>query len=85
MPTPESGSTFLLMVSQVSESTPESETPTQRLASILLGESVQTFIATRRENGRPWRFIARDLYDATEGQIDVTHETLRQWHGDVAA
>lgn len=59
-------------------------TPTQRLASLLLGRDVNEFIAERRAAGRPWRYVARDLYDATEGQVDVTYETLRQWH-EVAA
>ncbi|UNX54122.1 hypothetical protein MF406_14395 [Georgenia sp. TF02-10] len=60
----------------------ETPTPTQRLASVLLGQDVQTFIAERRETRRAWRFIARDLYEATDGQIDVTHETLRQWYAE---
>lgn len=73
------------MNSQNCESRSESETPTQRLASILLGSDVRAFISEKRSAGRAWRFIARDLYDATDGQIDVTYETLRQWFGDVAA
>lgn len=60
-------------------------TATQRLASHLIGRDVRDFIAERRDEHRPWRFIARDLYEATDGQIDVTHETLRQWHSEVAA
>lgn len=61
------------------------QTPTQRLASILLEEDVREFIANRRSAGRPWRFIARDLYNATDGQVDVTYETLRQWHDEPEA
>lgn len=26
-----------------------------------------------------WRFIARDLYEATDHTIDVTFEILRRW------
>lgn len=60
-------------------------TATQRLATLLIGQDVRDFIAERRTQGRAWRFIARDLYEATGGQVDVTYETLRGWHEDVAA
>lgn len=73
------------MTSRLSESTPESETPTQRLASLLLGQDVRVFIDVRRSERRSWRLIARDLLEATDGQVDVTSETLRQWHGEVSA
>lgn len=73
------------MNSQNCEPRSGSETPTQRLASLLLGTDVRDFIAEKRTAGRPWRFITRDLYEATGGQVDVTHETLRQWHEGVAA
>ena len=59
-----------------------------RLASHLLGRDVREFIAERRGSGprhRAWRLVARDLYEATDGQIDVTYETLRSWAEDVAA
>ena len=60
-------------------------TPTQRLAGLLLGQPVDRWIAERRKAGRSWRLVARDLYEATNGQIDVTHETVRTWAEDVAA
>lgn len=70
------------------DSSPGTQTPTQQLATMLLGRDVTEFINEKREHGRAWRFIARDLYDATDGQIDVTYETLRSWHfadpGEVA-
>lgn len=55
--------------------------PLQRLADHLLGEAGPTseFVRTRREAGRPWRLIARDLLEATGGEVDVAHETLRSW------
>lgn len=62
-----------------------SGTATQRLATILIGQDVNEFIAERRNAGRAWRFIVRDLYEATGGQVDVTYETLRQWNSDAAA
>lgn len=61
------------------------ETPTQRLASILLGRPLDGWIAERRAAERSWRLIARDLYEATNGQIDVTHETVRAWFVQDAA
>lgn len=61
------------------------QTPTQRLASILLGRPLSGWIEERRNEGRSWRLIARDLFDATNGQIDVTHETLRAWSDRDAA
>lgn len=57
-------------------------TPTQRLASVLLGRPVQDWLSDRREAGRSWRLVARDLYEATNGQIDITHEAARKWAND---
>lgn len=73
------------MNSQIRESQSETETPTQRLASILLGESVTTYIGKQRETGQSWRRIADSLRTATDGQIDVTYETLRSWANGSAA
>lgn len=56
-------------------------TPTQRLASLLLQRPVGEWVGEQREAGRSWRLLARDLYTATDGQIDVTAETLRGWYG----
>jgi hypothetical protein len=58
------------------------ETPTQRLADVLLGGdgSLRQFVRSRRANRRTWRHIARDLYEETD--IDVTPEALRQWFPD---
>lgn len=62
-------------------------TPSHRLADHLLGGDgpLESFVRTRRSDGRAWRLIARDLYDATDQQVDVTYETLRAWFPDVAA
>jgi hypothetical protein len=54
-------------------------TPTQRLAEILLRQPVTEYVAAKRAEGRSWRLIARDLYEDTAGEIDVTYETLRGW------
>lgn len=73
-----------LMQSKNLDSSPR-VTATQKLATHLIGQDVQVFIAERRAKKRAWRFIARDLYEATDGAVDVAHETLRQWYGDEAA
>lgn len=62
-------------------------TPTLRLADLLLGEQgpLEQFVRQRRSNGRAWRLIARDLYEATNREVDVTYETLRSWFPDEPA
>lgn len=60
-------------------------TPTALLAGALLHEPVTEWIAARRAEGRPWRFVARDLADATDGRIDVTVQTLHNWMADARA
>lgn len=60
-------------------------TPTHRLADLLLPTTLSDFVATRRASGRSWRLIARDLHETTNGQIDVTAETLRGWFGSERA
>lgn len=61
-------------------------TPTQRLADVLLGGegALGEFVRSRRDAGRSWRLIARDLYEVTDRQVDVTHESLRAWFPDNA-
>lgn len=54
-------------------------TATQRLADLLLDEPVEAFVARKRQDGRSWRLIARDIYTLTDGQVDVTTQTLRLW------
>lgn len=61
------------------------ETPNMKLASILLGQDVREWIAGRRNDGRSWRLISRDLYEATNKQVDVTHEAIRSWAVEDAA
>lgn len=60
-------------------------TPTQRLATVLLGRDLGEWVAERRdpEALHPWRLIAQQLRKATDGQVDVTGETLRSWYGDL--
>jgi hypothetical protein len=58
--------------------------PTQRLATVLLGRPVREWIAEQRELGWSWRKIADDLYIATDGLVDVSYEAIRQWGEEVA-
>lgn len=53
------------------------KTASERLASHLLGASLADFVAARRPD-RSWRLIARDLFDATKGEIDLSPEALRK-------
>lgn len=62
-----------------------SGTPTRRLAEHLMGEPMTDYIARRRAEGRSWRLIARDVREATGGQVDVTYETIRSWATAVAS
>jgi hypothetical protein len=57
-------------------------TPTRRLADLLLGGSLDEFVLTRRREGRSWRLISRDIWETTDGELDITYETLRSWFAD---
>lgn len=64
----------------------DARTSNHLLADVLLGDEqgpLERFVTDRRGEGRSWRLIARDLFDATEGKVDVTFETLRSWFPDV--
>lgn len=60
------------------------DTPTQRLADRILDGELESFVVSRRTSGKSWRVIARDLYNATDGEIDVTYETVRGWFAELA-
>jgi hypothetical protein len=64
---------------------PVAETHAKRLATVLLGRPVHDWIHEQRELGWSWRKIADDLRVATDGQVKVTHEALRQWSEEVVA
>ena len=51
----------------------------------LLDGHLDEFVRSRRAQRRSWRLIARDLYEATDGKIDVTAETVRSWYREAAA
>jgi hypothetical protein len=56
------------------------ETPTERLATVLIGEPVAPWVAQQLAGGRSWRQIADDLRRLTGGQVDVPHQTVVYWH-----
>jgi len=57
-------------------------TPNQKLAGMILGRPVKDYIRDRRAAGRSWRLVARDLYEATNGQIDITYQAAKNWAAD---
>lgn len=64
-----------------------SQTPTHRLADLLLGDAgpLERFVRERRDSSTPkrsWRLVARDLLEATNHGVDLTGETLRGWFAD---
>lgn len=61
-----------------------SETPTQRLATVLLDTPVSPWVRRRRRQGMSWRAIAIELRDATNGQVDVSPQALINWVGTQA-
>jgi hypothetical protein len=63
---------------------PQVQTPNHRLADLVLAAEgpLEAFVRSRREGGRAWRLIARDLYEQTGHQVDLTYETLRSWFPD---
>lgn len=66
----------------------QDSTANQRLAEVLLDRPLVDYIAERRQvtPKLSWRKIARQLAADTDGQVDVTPETLRLWFAtEVAA
>lgn len=57
-------------------------TATQRLASNILGSDVAEWIMERRRHPYmpSWATIAEELKQATNGQVDVSRETIRLWY-----
>jgi len=44
------------------------------------GYTLPDFIADKLDEGISWRLIARSLYEFTDGVVDVTHQTVANWH-----
>jgi hypothetical protein len=60
-------------------------TVTRRYADLLLDGGLDAFVASRRAENRAWRLISRDLWESTDGKLDITYETLRSWFPDNAS
>lgn len=54
-------------------------THAMRLAEVWLDRPVLDWIEEQRAAGKSWRLIARDLYEASDGALDVTGEAIRNW------
>lgn len=57
---------------------------THRYADVVLDRPLADYVAERRGNGVSWRRISLDLRDDTDGEIDITYETLRAWFPELA-
>lgn len=53
-------------------------------ANLVVPGGLDDFVLTRRTAGLGWRLIARELWVTTDGEVDLTHETLRRWYPDDA-
>ena len=59
--------------------------PLARLADNLLEGRLAEFITTRRAEGKSWDSIAKELWAATDHEIDVTGVTVCAWSDAFAA
>lgn len=60
------------------------QTPSQTLAEYVLGRSLEEYVTEKRQARPrwPWRMIAEQLAEDTDGKVNVTHEALRSWYPD---
>lgn len=58
------------------------QSPTRRLAELLLGEPLEAWVRTRRANGASWRLVSMELWAATDHEVAISFETLRTWFPD---
>lgn len=56
----------------------------QRLAGLILGQDLASWVAARRTSGAGWDRIATELAVATEGDIVVTGQTMKRWYADIS-
>ena len=52
----------------------------QRLAAVLLGEPLEQWATARRPH-TAWVTLASELYEALDGELSISHESLRLWYG----
>lgn len=55
-------------------------TPQQQLATLYLKRDVVEYIAERRARKESWRTIALAILADTKGRVNVSGETVRNWH-----
>lgn len=58
------------------------ETPSQRLATLLLRKPLGDWVAERRDAGTSWQAIADELATVTSGQVSLSREALRLWYAE---
>jgi hypothetical protein len=58
--------------------------PNQTLAELILGRPLAEYVIEKRTARPrwPWRMIAEQLAEDTDGKVTVTHEALRNWYPD---
>lgn len=61
--------------------TPAGVTATQRLADTLLDGRLYEYVKERRDSGKSWRLISRDLLD--DIKVDIHERTLWSWYPDL--
>jgi hypothetical protein len=49
------------------------------LADHLLPEGLDRFVIRARVEGRSWRWVAEELNRRTDGVVDISYETVRDW------
>lgn len=67
---------------------PAELTPSQALAELILERPLAEYVVEKRTARPrwPWRLIAEQLAEDTDGKVDVSAEALRKWYGaEVAA
>lgn len=57
--------------------------PLARCADLLLPEGLEKFLRDAKTEGKTLRVIARELWVATDGEIDTNAETIRLWIRDL--
>ena len=59
------------------------QSPVAQLIAERMAGDLESYIAKKRADGRSWRRISLDIYEATG--VEVTAETLRRWVPDIEA
>lgn len=54
----------------------------KRLSEHVWDGDLAAYVRKGRRAGKPWRLLAREVWDLSGGLIDVTDQTLRKWYPD---